>query len=56
MAKRKMPKEVFLPIGKMPKYVLSYFLYSGNGTHNSWRLKRAYPAQAREVRQWSVKR
>lgn len=50
MAKRRMPREVTLPIGKSPKWAASYFLYTGNLTHNLWRLKRAYPAQAKADR------
>jgi hypothetical protein len=57
-----MPKEVFLPIGELPKWASCYFLYSGNTTHNSWRLKRAYPAQfkaerasQREIANWGVR-
>jgi hypothetical protein len=58
MAKRKLPKQVTLPLGEVPKYHQSYFLYSGNSTFNTWLLKRAYPAKARadleqaNLREW----
>lgn len=50
MAKLKLQKMVYLPIGETPPRAPSYFLWSGNVTHNTWLLKRAHPAKFAAVK------